>query len=102
MPHTHDREPALECLLLRLGNGVRETLHNIMGLLELTLQEPLTASQTRHITQCRAVADRLLRASNDTAELASPYDWPLSEATFSVRGMVEELAQFALPSTARH
>ncbi|MFN7935731.1 MAG: response regulator [Bryobacteraceae bacterium] len=101
MSHSHDRDAALECLLLRLGNGVRETLHNVMGLLELTLQEPLSTSQTRYVTQCRAITDRLLRASNDAAELASGSDWPLSEATFSVRGMVEELAQFAQPLAAR-
>ncbi|MBL8176560.1 MAG: response regulator [Bryobacterales bacterium] len=101
MPQSGHRDEALEALLLRLGNGVRETLHNVMGLLELTLQEPLSASQTRYLHQCRAVADRLLRVSNDAAELASSHDWPVQETSFSVRGMVEELAQLATPLAAR-
>ncbi len=107
MHHAHDRDlaagtaPGAECLLQRLGNGVRETLHNVLGLLELAMQEPLSPGQPRHLSQCRAVADRLLRASNDVAELASPYEMPLNEAAFSVRGMVEELAQFAQPLATR-
>ncbi len=101
MPLTQERDALMECLLLRLGNGVRETLHNVMGLLELAMQEPMSSSQGRYLGQCRGVADRLLRTANDVAELASPYEWPLQEATFSVRGMVEELAQIAQPLAAR-
>lgn len=101
MSNADHRDIPLECLLLRLGNGVRETLHNVMGLIELTMQEPLSLHQTRYLNQCRLVADRLLRTSNDTAELASPYDWPPQESTFSVGDMVAELANLAHPLAAR-
>jgi len=101
MSNSDHRDTALECLLLRLGNGVRETLHNVMGLIELTMQEPLSLHQTRYLNQCRLVADRLLRTSNDAAELASPYRWPPQESTFSVSAMVAELANLAQPLAAR-
>ncbi|MBL8227558.1 MAG: response regulator [Bryobacterales bacterium] len=95
MNPTQEHGAFTELLLHRLGTGVRETLHNLMGLVELAMQEPLTAAQAEHLSQCRTLSDRLLRVANDVAELATPYDWPAGEPAVSLATMVEELSRIA-------
>lgn len=90
-----------ELLLHRLGTGVRESLHNLMGLVELTMQEPLSPGQAEHLSQCRAISDRLLRVANDVAELATPYEWPSGESAVELIAMVEELSRIAQAQAGR-
>ena len=60
----------METLLRRLGDEVRETLHQIMGLMGVMTDEPLSERQSQYLARCRASADRLLSGANDLAELA--------------------------------
>ncbi len=62
----------MESLLSRLGSEVRETLHHVTGLIGLVEEEPLSESQSRHLTRSRESADELLRTVNDLTELARP------------------------------
>ena len=61
-----------EDLLITLRNEMRRQLHLVIGMLEATTQGPLTPPQLEHISQCRAIADQLLRLGDDLVELASP------------------------------
>jgi CheY-like chemotaxis protein len=54
---------------LRLSNKVRETLHQIAGLIELASEEPLSETQSQYLSRCRESADQLVRTANDLAEL---------------------------------
>jgi CheY-like chemotaxis protein len=82
----------MDTLLRRLGDEVRETLHQIMGLMELITEEPLSERQSQYLSRCRASADQLLCDANDLAELAG-VEFPRAEPSpFPVAGTVEEIA----------
>jgi CheY-like chemotaxis protein len=82
----------MDTLLRRLGDEVRETLHQIMGLMELIVEEPLSDRQAQYLSRCRASADQLLCDANDLAELAG-VEYPRAEPSpFPVAGTVEEIA----------
>jgi CheY-like chemotaxis protein len=82
----------METLLRRLGDEVRETLHQIMGLMELMTEEPLSERQSQYLSRCRASADQLLCDANDLAELAG-VEFPRAEPVpFHVSSTIEEIA----------
>jgi len=82
----------METLLRRLGDEVRETLHQIMGLMELMTEEPLSERQSQYLARCRASADQLLSGANDLAELAR-VEFPSAEPSpFRVESTIEEIA----------
>ena len=60
----------MDALLRRLGDEVRESLHQILGAMELMSEEPLSENQRHYLARCRASADQLLCTANDLAELA--------------------------------
>ncbi len=74
----------MEPLLIRLANEIRQTLHLVIGLLELTTEEPLSTSQLENLSHCKASADQLLRTANDVSELASSEPLAPSMAPFSL------------------
>jgi CheY-like chemotaxis protein len=85
-------EEVMETLLRRIGDEVRETLHQVMGLLELITEEPLSERQSQYLARCRASADQLLCGANDLAELAR-VELPSAEPSpFRVESTVEEIA----------
>jgi CheY-like chemotaxis protein len=82
----------METLLRRLGDEVRETLHQIMGLMELVTEEPLSERQSQYLSRCRSSADQLLCDANDLAELTRD-EFPQGESSpFRVASAVEEIA----------
>jgi len=82
----------METLLRRLGDEVRETLHQIMGLMELMTEEPLSERQSQYLSRCRASADQLLCDANDLAELAG-VELPRAEPVpFHLSSTIEEIA----------
>ncbi len=82
----------METLLRRIGDEIRETLHQIMGLMELMTDEPLSERQSQYLARCRASADRLLSGANDLAELAR-VEFPSAEPSpFRVESTIEEIA----------
>src|SRR5579884_665696 len=84
----------MDTLLQRLGSEVRENLHQIMGMMELMTEEPLSESQRDYLERCRLSADQLLCAANDLAELTRT-DFPEAlRETFEVRQAVHEVAWF--------
>jgi CheY-like chemotaxis protein len=89
----------MDTLLRRLGDEVRETLHQIMGLMELMTEEPLSERQSQYLSRCRASADQLLCDANDLAELAGvefpkaePVPFPLSSTIEEIAGLMWLLA----------
>lgn len=81
----------MEPLLARLANDMRQTLHQVIGLLELTAEEPLSAGQLHNLSRCRASADQLLRTAADVSELASSEPPTPSNAPFSLAGAIGEV-----------
>jgi CheY-like chemotaxis protein len=82
----------MDALLRRLGDEVRESLHQILGAMELMTEDPLSANQRHYLGRCRASADQLLCTANDLAELARTELPPLESAPFRVEGVVAEMA----------
>ena len=82
----------MDALLRRLGDEVRESLHQIMGAMELMAEEPLTENQRHYLGRCRTSADQLLCTANDLAELARTEFPPPVSAPFRVEGVVAEMA----------
>jgi CheY-like chemotaxis protein len=84
-------EEVMETLLRRIGDEVRETLHQIMGLMDLITEEPLSERQSQYLARSRASADQLLCGANDLAELAR-VELPSAEPSpFRVESTVEEI-----------
>lgn len=82
----------MDALLRRLGDEVRESLHQIMGTMELMTDEPLSENQRHYLARCRTSADQLLCTANDLAELARTDFPPPVSAPFRVEGVVAEMA----------
>ncbi len=82
----------MDALLRRLGDEVRESLHQILGMMELIAEEPLSDNQRHYLGRCRHSADQLLCTANDLAELARTELPPLVETPFRVEGVVAEMA----------
>lgn len=82
----------MDALLRRLGDEVRESLHQILGAMELMSEEPLSDNQRHYLDRCRHSADQLLCTANDLAELARTEFPPPAEAPFRVEGVVSEMA----------
>jgi len=81
----------MQRFLNRLAGDVRQTLHHLQGLIELTLEEPVSDSQRQHLAHCRATADKLLRTANDLSELARPSAPPSSASPFDMAAMANEI-----------
>jgi signal transduction histidine kinase len=79
-------------LLLKLQHELRQSLHSIMGLLELASEETSSPAQAVYLSQCRSGADQLLQVANDVAELASTDRLASSGEIFCLSDMVEEVA----------
>ena len=89
----------MERTLQRLGNEVRHTLHNIMGLLGLINEELLSDNQSQYLFRCRGSADKLLRLANDLSSLATDEArlgvvkrMPVTETVRDVAELMEVLA----------
>ncbi len=82
----------MDALLRRLGDEVRESLHQILGAMELIADEPLTQSQRHYLERCRTSADQLLCTANDLVELARAEYPPPLLAPFRVEGVFAETA----------
>ena len=81
----------MERLLSRLANDMRQTLHHVVGLLELTAEEPLSLAQLQNLSRCRASADQLLRTAADVSELASSEPLPPLTAPFGLACAIAEV-----------
>jgi CheY-like chemotaxis protein len=92
MNDTGDRRNKMESVYLRLGNDVRQSLHNMMGLLELIGEDRLSDGQREYLLRCRRSADRLLLTVNDVSEIAESQPYVLQMAPLSLRNLVEETA----------
>jgi len=93
MGNASRRQNKLETVYLRLGNDVRQSLHNIMGLLELMAEEPLSECQKEYLLRCRRSADRLLLTANDVSEIAECEPLVLHPGPMSLRAVVEETVE---------
>ncbi len=82
----------MDALLRRLGDEVRESLHQIMGALDLMTEDPLSGNQRHYLDRCRASAEQLLSTANDMAELARTELPPPASAPFRVEGVIAEMA----------
>jgi CheY-like chemotaxis protein len=82
----------MDTLLLRLGDEVRETLHQILGLMELVTEEPLSDRQSEYLDRCRTSADQLLCGANDLAELGRVESLSAEPTPFRVESAVQEIA----------
>ena len=82
----------MDPLLRRLGDEVRESLHQLLGTMELISEDPLSDNQRHYLARCRASADQLLCTANDVAELARAEFPPPSPAPFRVEGVIAEMA----------
>lgn len=82
----------MDALLRRLGDEVRESLHQILGAMELMTDDPLTPSQRHYLERCRTSADQLLCTANDLVELARAEFPPPELAPFRVEGVLAETA----------
>jgi CheY-like chemotaxis protein len=80
-------------LLFKLEHELRQSLHAIMGMLELAAEEAASATQASYLSQCRMNADQLLQIANDVAELASLEPVRSLGSTFCLREMAEEVAE---------
>lgn len=95
----------MESILLRLGVEVRQSLHHMLGLLEMASEEPLSETQSQSLIRCREAGDQLLRTANDLAELARPETiaeiaatsggaaYSPAEAVREVAGLMQTLAE---------
>lgn len=81
----------MEFLLSRLANDMRQTLHQIVGLIELTAEEPLSPAQSQNLSRCRASADQLLRTAADVSEMASAQPLPASNGVFHLTRAIDEV-----------
>ena len=81
----------MDILLTRLAYDMRQTLHHVIGLLELTTEEPLSAGQSQNLSRCRASADQLLRTAADVSELASAQPIAGSRVPFSPAHAIGEV-----------
>jgi len=88
-------------LLFKLEHELRQSLHHLMGMLELAAEEPLSPAQMGHLSECRAGADRLLQIADDVAELAAPDRLHPPGSTFCLTTIVEEVADIMLPLARR-
>jgi CheY-like chemotaxis protein len=90
----------MEPFFLRLSNEVRHGLHHILGLIELTAEQPLSESQLHYLDRCRETADQLRREADDLTELARPEglaadftSFDASEAIGEIAGLMAALAE---------
>jgi CheY-like chemotaxis protein len=90
MEYTYGRQKPLS---FKLERELRQSLHSLMGLLELAAEEPSSPAQAEYLSQCRAGADQLLQTANDVDELASPECVHSPRSTFCLGGMVKEVAE---------
>lgn len=91
----------MDALLRRLGDEVRESLHQILGAMELMSEEPLSDNQRHYLGRCRHSADQLLCTANDMAELARTEFPPPVETPFRVEGVIAEMAWLLRHMAAR-
>lgn len=82
----------METLLAGLGAEIRETLHSLMGMLELVREEPLTENQSQCLARCQAGADHLMSSANDVLELARIEPPPYASDPLELEHTVEEIA----------
>lgn len=85
------KEHCMEALLTRLASDMRQTVHHIIGLLELTAEEPLSPGQLQNLSRCRGTADQLLRTASDVSELASSEPLVPSTTPFGLAGAIGEV-----------
>ena len=88
-------------LLFKLEHELRQSLHHLLGMLELVVAEPLSPAQEGYLSECRAGADRLLQVANDVSELASTERLDSPDSAFSLARMVEEVAGIMTPLALR-
>jgi CheY-like chemotaxis protein len=88
-------------MLLRLATEIRETLHQILGSIELAAEPSLSKEQADHLSQCCVRIDQLLRTANDISELALPEPSPYPPAPFRVTDVMDAVAELLGPRAAR-
>lgn len=88
-------------MLLRLATEIRETLHQILGSIELAAEPSLSKAQTDHLSRCCVSIDQLLRTANDISELALPEPAPSSPAPFRVTDVTDAVTELLGPRAAR-
>jgi CheY-like chemotaxis protein len=80
----------MDSLLHQLGNDLRGTLHDVMGLLELVREGPMTSRQADYINRCRVGSDRLLNLLGDLLELTQSEPLVPSLEVFDVASAIVE------------
>ena len=88
-------------MLLRLATEIRETLHQILGSIELASEPSLSKAQTDHLSRCCVSIDQLLRTANDISELALPEPSAYSPAPFRVTDVMDAVTELLGPRAAR-
>jgi CheY-like chemotaxis protein len=83
----------MEVLLECLGKDVRHTLHEVLGMIELVAEEPLSKNQMSHLARCRQGVEQLLYQTNDLIELANPALPAPAAEPFAVAETVTEVVQ---------
>ena len=91
----------MEFLLSRLANDMRQTLHQIVGLIELTAEEPLSSAQSQNLSRCRASADQLLRTAADVSEMALAAPLPATNGAFHLTRAIDEVIDLMRVLAAR-
>jgi CheY-like chemotaxis protein len=88
-------------MLLRLATEIRETLHQILGSIELAAEPSLSKDQADHLSQCCVRIDQLLRTANDVSELANSEPSPNQTAPFRVTDVMDAVTELLGPRAAR-
>jgi CheY-like chemotaxis protein len=88
-------------MLLRLATEIRETLHQILGSIELASEPSLSKAQADHLSRCCVSIDQLLRTANDISELALTEPYPYSPAPFRVAEVMGAVVELLGPRAAR-
>ncbi len=88
-------------MLLRLASEIRETLHQILGSIELASEPSLSKAQADHLSRCCVSIDQLLRTANDISELALTDPSPHSPAPFRVTDVMDAVTELLGPRATR-
>jgi CheY-like chemotaxis protein len=88
-------------MLLRLASEIRETLHQILGSIELASEPSLSKAQADHLSRCCVSIDQLLRTANDISELALTEPSPYSPTPFRVTDVMDAVTELLGPRATR-
>lgn len=88
-------------MLLRLATEIRETLHQMLGSIELAAEPSLSKAQADHLSRCCIGIDQLLRTANDISELAHPEASPYCPAPFRLMEVMDAVTELLGPRAAR-